>query len=179
MSFTGRPNPDFAPAYASYYFELTNPHVDLLLTLQHNLEETMAFIRQIPPEKANFQYADDKWTLKNVILHTIETERVFQYRALAISHKDQTNLPGFDENTYAEHNNYYNRELTDLVLEFETVRRSTISLFQGMSSSMLDTVGTANGSPVTPRNIGWMIIGHTIHHCGIIQERYLVDFDEI
>lgn len=176
--FFGRPNPEFAPAYAKYYFERTIGQEDLLLALEKDLNETANFIASLPESKADFQYADDKWTLKGVILHFIETERIFQYRALRFSRKDKTPLDGFDEGWYSQHNNTDQRTLEDLHSEFIEVRKASISLFKGMTASMLDSIGTANNSPNTPRNLGWIMVGHVIHHCNIIKERYLVDTDE-
>lgn len=176
--FIGRPNPEFAPAYAAYYFDRTIGQDDLILALQKNLDETAAFIGSLPESKADFQYADEKWALKGVILHFIETERIFQYRALRFSRKDKTALDGFDEGWYAQHNNTDQRTLRDLKSEFEDVRKSSLSLFRGMTGPMLDAIGTANNSPNTARNLGWIMVGHVIHHCNIIKERYLVDVDE-
>lgn len=176
--FFGRPNPEFAPAYAKYYFERTIGQEDLLLALEKDFNETANFIASLPESKADFQYADDKWTLKGVILHFIETERIFQYRALRFSRKDKTPLDGFDEGWYSQHNNTDQRTLEDLHSEFIEVRKASISLFKGMTASMLDSIGTANNSPNTPRNLGWIMVGHVIHHCNIIKERYLVDTDE-
>ena len=177
-TFIGRPNPEFAPAYAKYYFDRTIGQDDLMSALEKDLDETANFIANLPESKADFQYADDKWTLKGVILHFIETERIFQYRALRFSRKDKTPLDGFDEGWYAQHNNTDQRSLEDLRLEFIDVRKASISLFKGMNAHMLDSVGTANNTPNTPRNLGWIMIGHVIHHCNIIKERYLVDTDE-
>ncbi len=176
--FVGRPNIEFAPAYAKYYFDRTIGQDDLLLALEKDLNDTANFIASLPESKADFQYADEKWTLKGVILHFIETERIFQYRALRFSRKDKTPLDGFEESWYAQHNNTDQRSFEDLRLEFIDVRKASISLFKGMSSSMLDWVGTANNTPNTPRNLGWIMVGHVIHHCNIIKERYLVDTDE-
>jgi len=176
--FIGRPNPEVAPAYAKYYFDRTIGQDDLLLALEKNLVETSGFIAGLPESKADFQYADEKWTLKGVILHFIETERIFQYRSLRFSRKDKTALDGFDEGWYAQNNNTDQRTLEDLQAEFIDVRKASISLFKGMTSSMLDAAGTANNSPNTARNLGWIMVGHVIHHCNIIKERYLVDTDE-
>ncbi|WP_343631956.1 DinB family protein [Fluviicola sp.] len=178
MSFIGRPDPEVAPAYAKYYFDRTIGQDDLLLALENNLTETADFIAGLPEAKADFQYADEKWTLKGVILHFIETERIFQYRALRFSRKDKTPVDGFDEGLYAQNNNIDQRSLEDLRQEFIDVRKAGISLFKGMNASMLDFAGTANNTPNTPRNLGWIMVGHVIHHCNIIKERYLVDTDE-
>ncbi|MDR0801166.1 DinB family protein [Fluviicola sp.] len=177
--FKGRPNPETAPAYAKYYFDRTIGQDDLILALEQDLERTTAFIKGLPENKSDFQYADDKWTVKGVLLHIIETERIFQYRALRFSRKDKTPVEGFDEGWYAQHNNTDQRTLNDLKEEFSDVRKATLSLFKGMTASMLDETGMANNSTNTARNLGWIIAGHGIHHCNIIKERYLVDADEI
>ncbi len=178
MDFEGRPNPDLAPAYAKYYFDRSIGQNNLLHALEHNREQFMQFLASFPADKADFQYADDKWSVKGVLLHTIETERILQYRALRISRKDKTPIDGFDEDSYVRHNQHERRTLSDLASEFETVRQATISLFRYMNAAMLDAEGIANNNPITPRNIGWFIIGHTMHHCDIIKERYLVEVEE-
>lgn len=178
MIFSGRPNPELAPAYAKYYFDRSIGQTDLLQALIENGAKAVSFMRELPEDKADFHYSDDKWSVKGVLLHTIETERIFQYRALRISRRDKTPIEGFDEGWYSQHNNTDARTLADLADEFDTVRKATVSLFKGMNASMLDAEGTANHSPITPRNIGWIIVGHTMHHCDIIKERYLVEVDE-
>lgn len=177
--FDVRPHPKHAPAYAKYYFERTAGYTDLLEALQATQTETAAFIRSIPEEKADFQYAEGKWSTKSVIAHLIDTERVFQYRALRLSRKDATEIPGFDEDWFARHANTDCRTLEDLAQEFEIVRTASIQLFQYMTMSMLDFIGSANNQPLTARSAGWIIVGHAIHHHGMIVERYLVDIEEI
>jgi uncharacterized damage-inducible protein DinB len=176
--FDEKPNKETAPSYAHYYIDLISDESNMLEALEHDLDKMVRFLDEIPADKADFQYADDKWTLKNVVLHCIETERVFQFRALALSRKDSNNLPGFDEDTYAANNNSDNRTLSDLKEEFKIVRQSTIALFKGMDAEMLNWVGEANSQPATARNLGWIIVGHNKHHRRIIRERYLVDFEE-
>lgn len=179
MVLEGRPNPEHAPAYAAYYFSLSDRQTDLMEALVKNGEKTAAFIRSIPEDKADFQYADGKWSTKSVIAHVIDTERVFQFRALCISRKDTTPLPGFDEDNYAQHSPVDNRTLEDLAAEFEIVRASSVHLFRHLTAGMIDVVGTASNNPLTPRSAGWIIVGHAIHHCRIIAERYLVDTEEL
>ncbi len=167
-----RPALEDSPVYYHYYFSIVKEE-DLFKALNNLLSSTVSFIRSIPPEKENYKYADDKWTVKQVLSHIIDTERIFIYRALRFSRKDATALPGYDENTYAPNANCEHRTLAEMAYEFELVRRSTISLFQYMTDEMLDFKGTANKATVTPRSIGWMIAGHNVHHCRIIGERYL------
>lgn len=176
--FTGRPRIEDAPAYAKYYFDRTAGQDNLIEALNHNAKQVHDFIPSLPNEKENFQYADGKWTMKGVLSHIIDTERVFQYRALRFSRHDTTPLAGFEESLFNDFSNVDNRSLTELAAEFQAVRQSTIHLFQYMNLSMIDFQGPANNAVVTPRSLGWMIIGHTIHHCDIIKERYLVEVEE-
>lgn len=169
----GRPNMEQAPVYFHYYFQLTSGENDLETTFEKNRLELEIFIQSIPAEKADYRYAAGKWSIKGVISHCIETERILQYRALCFSRKDQTTLPGFDENWYVDQNNHSSLSLDDLCKEFHSVRMATLSLYQGMNSEMLDFVGTANHVSNTARSIGWFILGHVVHHTQIIQERYL------
>lgn len=178
MILEGRPNPEHASAYATYYFNLSDRQTNLMESLIQNGLKTAAFIRSIPEDKADFQYADGKWSTKSVIAHLIDTERIFQYRALCISRKDTTELPGFDEDNYANYSPVDNRTLEDLAAEFEAVRASSIHLFRHLTSGMIDFIGIASNNPLTPRSAGWIIVGHAIHHCRIIAERYLVDTEE-
>lgn len=175
----GRPNPENAPAYAQSFFQLTAEENNLYEAFTKNMLEFEQFIHTLPKEKEDFRYADDKWTVKGVIAHCIETERILQYRALRFSRKDKTALAGFDENWYVDHNQHDTTSLSELCNEFISVRKASLSLFQGMTTSMLDFVGVANENPNTARNIGWFIIGHTKHHVQVIKQRYLVDQDEM
>lgn len=178
MIFEGRPRPEHAPTYAKYYFDRTIGHTNLLETLKKNKELTAAFIRSLPVDKADFQYADGKWSTKSVIAHINDTERIFQYRALRFSRKDETVLPGFEEDAYARNANTDGRNYEDLAAEFEAVRASTIQLFNHMTEPMLDFVGKCNHSVLSARSAGWIAVGHAVHHCGIIKERYLVEVEE-
>jgi hypothetical protein len=172
-SWIGRPTETHAPSYAKHYFQFTDGQIDLVESLTQECIGTCAFFTAIPREKIDFRYAPNKWTTKGVFAHIIETERILQYRALRFSRKDETNLAGFDENQYMQNNNYENCTLEQLIEEYKIVRKSSVLLFRNMDSSMLDFVGTANNTQNTARNIGWFIIGHSLHHIQIITERYL------
>ena len=117
-------------------------------------------------------YASGKWSAKDILQHIIDTERIFTYRALRISRSDTTPLPGFDENLYAIHTNASNRTIDGLLREFDSVRTSTISLFNSLTDDMLQKEGTASGKSITPLAIGFTITGHAIHHLNILRERY-------
>lgn len=176
--YSAQPQLTAAPAYASYYIERAQKYTDLLVALKENQREMVEFIQQIPDDKLDFQYAEGKWTTRSVIGHVIDTERVFQYRALVCSRMDGTALPGYDEDWFAVYAQSDIRSKEDLAREFDIVRSSTIALFEYMNNTMLDFVGSATGSPISARSAGWIIVGHTIHHRGIIEERYFVGSDD-
>ena len=123
--------------------------------------------------KADYAYANGKWTLKEMLQHIIDGERIFNYRALAIARKETISLPGFEENMYAANSNANVRDWDDLCKEFKVVRSSTIYLYNSFTESMLSQTGTANDNPITVAAIGFITIGHLYHHKKVIEERYL------
>ena len=167
-----KPITEDVPAYYNYYIGLSN-ETDLLAALKSSMDETLGFIACIPSDKEEYRYADGKWTLKEVLRHVIDTERIFAYRALRFSRKDATELPGFDENSFNANSNASSRKMQDMAKEFKSVREASISLYEYMNDDMLDFKGKANNNLVTSRGIGWMIVGHNIHHCKVMRERYL------
>ncbi len=171
--FIDRPILSAAPDYYHYYFQLTNEDSYLETALQNQLSNFELFINSIPSEKENYSYAEGKWSVKGVVAHCVETERILQYRALRFSRFDSTEISGFDENWYTKHNNHEALSLSDLMEEFTCVRKATLLLYQNMTLQMLDFVGIANQKPNTARNIGWFIVGHLIHHTKVIKQRYL------
>ena len=146
---------------------------DLLPALEVNLKETIRLYESLVGGKESFQYAEGKWTVKQVLQHIIDTERIFTYRALRIARADKTPLPGYEENDYAAHDNTKNRSLTDLIQEFKQVRMSSITLFASFALGNLDREGLASNVTFTPRIIGWLLCGHAAHHNNVIQERYI------
>lgn len=161
-----------APAYYTYYFDLVTSN-DLIHELQKNNVQVVDFLDSFPDEKWHYRYAARKWTAAEVVRHIIETERVFAYRALRFSRHDATPLPGFNENEFIDHLSHveFNRE--DMKRDFQFVRQATVSLFQSMNRDMLSFMGNANGLSISAEMLGFMIVGHTMHHIGIIEERYL------
>lgn len=168
----GRPTPDESPAYYHRYFSLVNES-ELIDAMENSLKYSLSLFASIGKEKENFRYAADKWTVKEVLCHIVDCERVYAYRALRFSRKDSTPLPGFDENAYAPSANAAGRSLSQIVDEYTAVRHASMELFRYMTDQMLDFKGTANKTVVTPRAIGWMIPGHNNHHCNILRDRYL------
>lgn len=146
---------------------------DLIESLQNGLNEFIVMAGSIPYVKENYSYAEGKWSIKEVMLHIIDTERVFGYRALRFSRFDSTPLHNFHENDYAIHSNADNRTIISLQREFESLRISHIEMFNGMTNEMLDFVGNANKRNMSVCTIGWMMSGHAKHHVKVIYEKYL------
>ncbi len=167
-----KPNLADTPAYFRGYIDLV-PENNLLDALDKNLNNTIYLFENVSEEKENFAYAEGKWTIKEVLNHIIDTERIFAYRALRFSRLDETDLPGYDENLFTENANVSHRSLQHLIEEFRVIRKSTHYLFEAMTNEMLDFVGTANKSRSSARALGFMIIGHAIHHNHVLKERYL------
>ncbi len=164
---------EYADFYKSYIEALDN--VELIEELEICLHEFIKFVRNIPMDKFDYQYQDGKWTIKEIIQHLIDSERVFGYRALRISRNDKTPLPGFDENSFVDNSNGKDRSLQSLLTEMAVVRQSTLSLFNSFSQEQLSNIGIASNKEVSVRAIGFIIIGHQKHHQKIFSERYLTD----
>ena len=147
---------------------------DLIKSLREIGNKTLRLIEELSEEQGNYAYAKNKWTIKQVIRHITDAERVFAYRALRFSRKDSTPLAGFDEDTYAKNDFSAGLSLKQIKDEFVQVRKATISLFATMNANILDFEGVASKLPMTPRIVGWTIAGHNAHHLSVIRERYLV-----
>lgn len=141
--------------------------------LQHSGEQIKDFILSLPEEKGNYRYADGKWTVKELLIHIIDTERVYGYRALRFARHDATQLPGFDENLFAAQSNAEKRTMDSIASEFMSVRSSTLSLLENLDESTLKMHGIANGNALSVRAIFHIIAGHALHHVNILKERYL------
>jgi hypothetical protein len=167
-----RPDPsEFAPFYAAYIAGV--PDGDLLAGMERQVAETVGVLQKVPEERGNHAYAPGKWTLKEVIGHITDAERVFSYRVLRIGRGDQTPLPGFDENAWAPQSGARNRTLADLVDEFRAVRASTLALLRHLPAEAVTRRGTASGKEISVRALAWITAGHERHHLKIIHERYL------
>lgn len=162
---------EYSDFYNSYIQLLEN--VELIEELEISLHEFIKFVQNIPMEKFNYRYETGKWTIKEIIQHLIDTERIFSYRALRISRNDKTPLPSFDENYYIDNCNANERNLQGLLSELAVVRQATLSLFNSFSTNQLVRVGTASDKEISVRAIGFIIIGHQKHHQKIFVERYL------
>lgn len=142
--------------------------------LSNHTGEAIRFFESISEAQSELKYADDKWTVKEVLQHVTDAERIFNYRALAIARGDKNSLPSFDENAYAAHARANRRTWKSLTEEFGLVRSSTIALAGSFSSDELKTTGIVGGNPISVLAILYISIGHVTHHINIIKTRYLV-----
>lgn len=167
-----RPEPGTYPPYFDTYIQhVKGEHI--FDELFQSYMDTMELVTSLDPETLHFRYAPGKWNILEIIQHIIDTERIFNYRALCIARMDKTNLPGFDENNYAQSSNASNRNIDDLVRELSLVRAATIELFKSFNKAMFLESGNANGKSITPHALLFAILGHEIHHRNIIEERYI------
>lgn len=171
MKLDQLPVNEYADFYGTYIQALDNVH--LIEELEISVHTLIKFVQNIPMDKFDYRYAEGKWTIKEILQHLIDCERIFSYRALRISRNDTTPLPGFDENEYVKNTSADNRSIQDLLTEMAVVRQSTLSLFKSFSAEQLACKGTASGKEVSVRAIGFIIIGHQMHHQKVFQERYL------
>ncbi len=154
------------------------PGDDFVQTLKNSLVSTYTLLKSLDASTWDFRYDEGKWTIKEVMIHIMDTERIFAYRALRISRNDMTPLPGFEQDDYAPHYDANNRSIKSILKEFKAVRKATIAMFRNFNDEMFERIGTASDHPVSARALGYMIAGHEIHHIRIIRERYL-DYMEI
>jgi hypothetical protein len=163
---------EFAPFYANY-IALSNKENSIVEGLTVQLEETVLFFKSIPNTKLDFKYEVGKWTIKDILLHLIDAERIFAYRALRIARNDVTELSGFEENDYVVAANATNREMNSIIEEYISVRKATLTLYESFEQKQLLRIGNASNCSVSVRAIGYIIQGHEKHHINIIKERYL------
>lgn len=171
MNSNQLPKNEYSSFNATYINALEN--VELIEELEISLYDFIRFVQNIPLEKFEYRYAENKWTIKDIIQHIIDTERIFCYRALRISRNDRTPLPGFEENSYVENTEAASRSIQDLLSEFASVRQSNLFLFKSFTNKQLERIGIVAENEISVRAIGFIIIGHQKHHQNIFIERYL------
>lgn len=167
-----RPSAQDMPKYFDRYIELANTD-DLIRSLKAEMRDTQKSIGTYSKELIDFRYAEGKWNLKEILVHLIDAERIFAYRALRIARLDTAPLSGFDEDAYVEHSNASHRPIKEILKEYKAVRKSTILLFLSFTEEMLDRKGTASNVEISVRSMGFTILGHEIHHKKVFEERYL------
>lgn len=160
------------PPFYKAYIDILGD-VELSDILQRQLGHFPEFIESIPDDKLRFAYRPEKWTIAQVLLHIIDSERIFQYRALRFSRNDHSTLPGFDQDRYAENSKAERRSKESMIEEYKAVRKSTIALFASLDQNDLEKMGTASNLPWSVAALGFVISGHQKHHRNIIRERYL------
>jgi hypothetical protein len=167
-----RPGRNEYAAQFERYVDLV-PETDILSVMALQGEKTRAFLDSIGEERSTQRYAPEKWSIREVAGHVIDSERVFTYRAMCIARGEEQSLPGFDEVGYAGMAGSHDVPLQQLAEELSLVRRAGILMFQGLPDAAWERQGIANESAVTVRAIAWILVGHERHHLGILRDRYL------
>ena len=159
--------------YYGRYVDLVSNETELILGLEADKKMVLDFFSSVPKDKLEFRYQPQKWTIKELLLHIIDTERIFMYRLLRIARKDKTALAGFDQDIYVEPSEANTKSIEDLLHEFSVTRLYSINLINNISDENLLNLGTASDSPVSARACAFILLGHSIWHINIIKERYL------
>jgi hypothetical protein len=167
-----RPQPNDCAEYYFRYIDLV-PDVDVLGFLEQQLTRMTEFLGGITEEKSNYRYADDKWSIKEVVGHINDTERVFAYRALWFARNNTEPIPGMEQDDFVEFGDFGHRSLLNLTEEFRTIRASTLTMLRGISEEAALRKGVASGVEFTVSSIPWIIAGHAMHHRQVLKEKYL------
>lgn len=162
---------EYAP-HADGYVSLV-PEGDLLAMLEKQGDQTMAMLRNLSEDEGDFRYEPGKWSIKQMVGHISDSERVFAYRLLCAARNDRSPLPGFEQDDYVQWGGFDNRTLADLLDELAAVRKTTLCLLRGLDDSAWTRRGIANQFEVSVRALAYMIAGHELHHHGILKVRYL------
>ena len=157
--------------YIQRYLDLI-PSQNWMEEMAKSEAETLQIYSKLNDETALYKYEEGKWTLKEMLLHIIDTERIFQYRALSFARNETQDLLGFDENLFAENSLANERTLKSLIDEYKANRQSSIILFENFSEKVLAKTGTSSGNRISVKQLGYLIIGHNLHHLNVIRERY-------
>jgi hypothetical protein len=169
---TGRPEEtEYLPYYGKYISLV--PDADILSQMSEQAEATQALLRGIPEAQGGFRYAPGKWSIRELVGHLIDTERIFAYRALRFSRNDRTPLSGYEQDDYIRNASFDDYPLTELAAEFESVRRSSIFLFKHLTQEAWTRRGVANESEASVRALAYIIAGHELHHMNILRHTYL------
>jgi len=167
-----KPQPGEFAAYYSRYIDLV-PDGDVLGTLATQIHGTVTTLQGISDGDSLKRYAPDKWSVREVVGHMIDTERIMAYRALRFARNDQTPLPGFEQNDYVPPGKFDSRPWAGLIAEFEAVRQSNLPMFRGFDQEAWRRQGVASNNPLTVRALAYIIAGHERHHMRILREKYL------
>ncbi|MCY7348060.1 MAG: DinB family protein [Pyrinomonadaceae bacterium] len=168
-----RPEKDEYAEFYETYVSLVE-ETDIISALQNQPEDLKRLLAEVSAEEENFRYAEDKWSIRELLGHVVDGERVFSYRALRISRHDTTPLAGFEENFYVANSNFPNIKLADLIEEFTLLRQSNVFLFKSLTGEMWKKTGTASDAVISVSALAFIMVGHVRHHARILRERYSV-----
>lgn len=163
---------EYAPYYESYVARVTED--EILPAMRSQVDALDVLLDRVAPERETYAYAEGKWSIRQLIGHLIDGERVFGYRALCIARGETQNLPGFDEKAYMPNAPYESINLEDLLSEFRLVRLSNIAMLRNLDEAAWARMGMANDAPVSVRALAYIMVGHVRHHMGVLGERYQV-----
>ncbi|GAB7256811.1 DinB family protein [uncultured Polaribacter sp.] len=164
---------EYAPYFEQYMQLVSVEEMSIVDNLEASQKEFYNLLENLPVEKHNYAYSEGKWTLKELIQHIIDTERVFCYRALCFARNDKTELPGFDQDIFVDNDNANDRDFYELLSEMDVLRKSTIQMFKSFTPEALLRKGIASKNLISVRALGYLFSGHQLHHVNIIKERYL------
>jgi hypothetical protein len=164
---------EYAAPYAGYVAAVGD--ADVLHLLERQLDTVPRLLGGVSDSRAGYRYAPGKWSVKEVVGHLGDTERIMAYRALRIARGDATPLPGFDENAFVRGADFDRRTLGSLVDEWVAVRQTTLALLRPLDAEALQRIGSASGHPVSVRALAYIMAGHVTHHLGVLQTRYLAE----
>jgi len=162
---------EYAPYFKRYIYLVSNENI--LELLENQLNEAISLYNNLDNSKIDYRYSQDKWSVKEIILHILDTERIFTYRALRIARKDKTSLPGFEQDDYINNTNWDNYQFSSVLEECELLRKHTITFFNNMTDEMLKQSGISSNMNLAVLAIPFIIAGHERHHLNIINSRYL------
>ena len=167
-----KPTPDEHAPYYSRYVSLV-PEGEIAETLSRQIDRTLELLGSIPEERAGESYEPGKWTVKELVGHMIDAERIFAYRALRIARGDRTPIEGFEQDDYVANGSFNASTLEALARELELVRRANVLMFEQLADEAWTRRGTASDAEVSVRAIAYIIAGHELHHVGVLESRYL------
>lgn len=173
MKSIAKPTPGQHPDWAPVYINLVPDDGQVLDFLAAGLQEVVALTQPLTNEQWEYRYAADKWTIKEMLVHLMDAERVFTYRGLSAARGDKTSLPGFDHNAYVPASRANQRTGEDILTEYQALRAATLAFFQNLDDEALNTIGEAKDQPCSAKGMLYMIAGHERHHLRLLRERYL------
>jgi uncharacterized damage-inducible protein DinB len=173
MRLIAKPAPDEYPAYAEMYIKLLPADGLILDHLAKKFESAKNLVLSLPAEKLLYRYAENKWTIKEILVHLIDDERIYAYRAVCFARGEKAHLPGFNQDEYTLNSGANERDINSILEEYEAVRRSTIALFNGLPETAFSKTGIADGKKDSVRALLYHLAGHELHHLNLVKERYL------